>query len=301
MYAIPQDGWCKSCGEILDGRRKLRATIRHTGAPAVRGQSEAVSSRPLRSLWPREHGAYAQLAAPLAAALIARIPGVAGALLALAACAAFLANEPLLVVLGHRGARRRDQDGERARRRLALATGSAVLAGAAGLVLAPRQALEVAALAAVPGAAVIVLAWRRAEHTLLGEGIAALALSGAGAPVAAADGLAVRTAIAIWIAWAIGYACTVIAVHRVIARHRSAATVRDRVAAAVLALVTIGAAVVALVVSPIALVTLPLAAIATALALRPPAATRLRAIGVALVVVSIVSGAWAVLVARCGA
>ena len=66
-----------------------------------------------RSLWPREHGAYAQLAAPLLTALVIVRPTVAAALLALAACIAFLANEPLLVVLGHRGKRMREQDGRR--------------------------------------------------------------------------------------------------------------------------------------------------------------------------------------------
>jgi hypothetical protein len=55
-----------------------------------------------RSLWPREHGAYAQLGAPLATAIAMQAPTIGALALASAACLAFLANEPLLVVLGHR-------------------------------------------------------------------------------------------------------------------------------------------------------------------------------------------------------
>ena len=257
----------------------------------------AVASKPARSLWPREHGAYAQLLAPLAAALIARTPTLAGALLAAGAALAFLANEPLLVVLGHRGARRREQDGSRAARRLALAAGGAGLAGIAGLALAPIAALEIAVLVAVPVLALIAVAWRKAEHTPGGELVAALALSGAAAPVAVADGIALGPALAIWLAWAIGYACTVIAVHRVIARHREAAGTRDRVVIGALAAVTLAATAIALALRPIAAAAVPLAAIATGLAVHPPSARRLRAIGVALVIASLISGAFVVGVA----
>src|SRR5688572_32010037 len=102
-----------------------------------------------RSLWPREHGAYAQLAAPLLTALVVVRPTVAAGLLAAAACCAFLANEPLLVVLGHRGKRMREQAGTRAARRLALLASLAAAMGIAGLVLAPHS-LAIAALVAVP-------------------------------------------------------------------------------------------------------------------------------------------------------
>jgi hypothetical protein len=250
-----------------------------------------------RSLWPREHGAYAQLAAPLAAALAVRTPTVGGGLLAFAAALAFLANEPLLVALGHRGARRREEDGPRARRRLVLLASGAVAAGGAGLALAPRPTLAVAAIVAVPAALVIALAWRRAEHSLVGELAAAIALTGAAAPVGVAAGLSLCTALALWAAWAGGYACTVIAVHRVIARHKVVATARDRWIVALLAVATVGAAALALTEQRAASVAIPLAAIACSLAVRPPAATRLRAIGVALVGVSLVAAVLAVFAA----
>jgi hypothetical protein len=254
-----------------------------------------VTVRRERSLWPREHGAYAQLLAPLVAAFASRGLALAGALLAIAAFAAFAANEPLLVARGFRGVRRRELDGARARRRLAWLSACAVAAACGGFALAPA-AIVVAAIVAVPAAALVVLAWRRAERTLRGEIVAAIALPGAAAPVAVADGTAPSASIAVWAAWSLGYACTVIAVHRVIARHRSAASLRDRVVAVGLAAVACGAAA-AVAIDRAAVVALPLAVAATALAIRPPSARRLRAIGIALVAASSLSIALAVAVA----
>ena len=252
-----------------------------------------------RSLWPREHGAYAQLAAPLVAALAGHRPTLAAGLIAAAACLAFLANEPLLVVLGHRGVRRREQDGPRAARRLALLGGVAGVAGVTGLVLARPAVLVAAAIVAVPAVALIAAAWRKIEHTLLGELAAAIALSGAAAPVAVAEGVSVELALAIWLAWAAGYASTVVAIHRVIARHKEPARTVDHVIAVVLAALTAAAVATAVVALPVVAVSVPLAVIAAALAIRPPRATRLRAIGVALVVASAVSGVLAATVAWC--
>jgi len=241
-----------------------------------------------RSLWPREHGAYAQLGAPLATALALAAPTAPAILLAIAACCAFVANEPLLVVLGHRGKRMRDEQRGRAARRLAIVGAVAAAAGATGLALAPRDALVVAGIAAVPAAVMLALAWKRAVHSLAGEIVAAIALPGAAAPVAVASGIAPRAAVTLWAAWAVGYATTVVAVHRVIARHRRLATWIDGAVAALLAGVTVAAAVAATAIR-VAALAVPLCAIATALAARPPAATRLRTIGVALVIASIAS------------
>ncbi|HET7503266.1 MAG TPA: YwiC-like family protein [Kofleriaceae bacterium] len=65
----------------------------------------------VRSLWPREHGAYVQLLAPLATAMVATRPTIAGAAIAAGACLAFLASEPLRVLLGARGARLQETAG----------------------------------------------------------------------------------------------------------------------------------------------------------------------------------------------
>lgn len=243
-----------------------------------------------RSLWPREHGAYAQIGTPLVAALLLATPTPAAILLAVAACCAFLANEPLLVVLGHRGARMKKVDGRRAMQRLAaLATGMTI-AAAVGLLLATHETVVIAGIATLAAAPMVVLAWRRAEHSLVGELIATIALPGASAPVAVASGVHWQLAVTLWGAWAVGYACSVVAVHRVIARHKRAASWIDAAVATVLAIVTLASCMLIAVV-PAAGVAAPLAVIAFAVAVHPPRATRLRAVGVALVIASVVSAA----------
>jgi YwiC-like protein len=245
-----------------------------------------------RSLWPREHGAYFQLAIPLVAALAARVPVAAAVALATAAWLAFLAHEPLLVVLGHRGARLRMAAGSRARVYVATLGGAAVATGALALALARPAALQVAALALVPAAMVIVLAWRRREHTLIGELIAAVALTEAAAPVAVASGAAPIAAIAAWFGWALGFGTSVIAVHRVMARHKRAATSIDRALAIGLAVVTVMCLALAAR-SATARIAAPLVAISVLLVIAPPSATRLRAVGVAIAVTAAASCALA--------
>ncbi len=92
-------------------------------------QYSTVSSS--NSLLPREHGAYAELAFPLATGLAAGGPTVAGVAFSLAAVVLFLAHEPAAVMLGRRGARLQLEHGARiANPRHHLA--HVVAAGAAG-------------------------------------------------------------------------------------------------------------------------------------------------------------------------
>ena len=88
---------------------------------------------PVRSLWPREHGAYGQLALPLLTALLSGRPSGPAGLYAFAAVCAFLAHEPLLVLLGHRGPRAQRECAGSARVRLALLSAGALLCGALAL------------------------------------------------------------------------------------------------------------------------------------------------------------------------
>ncbi len=246
-------------------------------------------SRPShRSLLPREHGAYAQLAAPLVAALLVRAPTVAALLLAVGAICAFLANEPLLVLLGHRGRRRLETERYRAHSRLTWLGSVALVAGASGLVLGGPRVIGAAAIVAVPALALVLFACQRAQHSAGGELLAAMALPGLAVPVAVASEVSIVDALLVWSAWTVGYAASVVAVHRVIARHRRAATAVDWMVATSLVGATIGAALLARS-SSVALVALPLLACTTLLVLHPPRATRLRAIGVALAAMSAVS------------
>lgn len=237
---------------------------------------------------PREHGAYFQLGIPLVAAGFSHAPGGAASALLAAACLAFLAHEPLLILVGARGARSRSTESGRARRWFAWLAGGALALGALGLALAPATAALVAAPTAATGAVLIVLARRRVEHTLAGEIVAAVALTGASAVVLAASGAAIDESVLRWLGWALGFSATVIAVHRVLARHKRAASVTDRLLAAGFA-----AASIALVATASRWVTsaiaAPLVVIATAVVIAPPRATRLRAVGIAIAVTAAVS------------
>lgn len=249
---------------------------------------EPVRTSRRRSLWPREHGAYAQLIAPLVSVLLLSRPTTSAVLLAVAAIAAFLSNEPLLVLLGHRGARMRDLEGPRARGRLVLLGTIIAVGGASGLGLAPIATLAIAAAVSVPASVLLVFACRRQQHSFAGELVAALALPGACAPVAVASGIGAKAAALLWIAWSIGFVASVFGVHRVIARHRRAATIVDRelVVALVVLLICLGALGRS---QPLLLTASPLVAVSALLIAHPPRACRLRAVGVVLVIASIAS------------
>lgn len=258
--------------------------------------------RRLPSSWPREHGAYVQLLAPLLAAL-ASTPSRAGLAISAGAMLAFVANESLLVAIGGRGRRLRAEAGGCARRRLAVLGGAALLSGATGLALAPHAAVLVALLVAVPAALTLGLAARRTVHTLGGELAAAAALAGAAAPVLVAGGEPPALAIAVWLAWAAGFATTILAVQDVLRRHQ-----RQRLHPAPSRAVPVAAcAVIGVVVAAVAvhvdlrlLVGSALAAASIAVVLSRPATTRLRAVGITLAVVSTLAAVGAVL-APCAA
>lgn len=177
---------------------------------------------PLRSLAPREHGAYGQLGVPLVASLALGTPNVAAVGLAIGAVATFFAHEPLLILLGQRGTKARTQDGPRAAKRLQLLGAIAAVAGGVGLLLAPT----IARLAVVPpvllGCVVVWFVWRKEEKTTLGEVIAAAALSGVGFPIAIAEGIDVFRAALVWFVWTIAFAVATCCVRAVIARAKDA-------------------------------------------------------------------------------
>ena len=235
-----------------------------------------------RSLIPREHGAYAQLGAPLVAALVAFGASLAGGLLALGVCVAFVANESLLVVLGHRGKRVKTEEGARAKRWLAVLVPVGVLSGTAGLALAP-QAIGIATLVAIPAFVLVWFAWQRRERTLAGELVAAIALSGASAPVAVASGSSLSAAMLGWLAWSVGYGLTVVVVHRVILRKRRPPNAIDAIAFVTSIALTCGAVALGLVAA------LPLAACSLGLWIVAPSPSRLRAVGFVLVGASLIS------------
>lgn len=174
-----------------------------------------------RSLVPHEHGAWGQLAMPLLAALALGAPAAAPYLLTAAVVLAFTAHEPLLVLLGQRGRRVRDEEGPRARRWLLVLGGGALLLGVPGIALAPPDGRAAVLLPAVLAAGVAVLVYRRLEKTTLGEIWVAAALASAGYAVARAGGVAQAAALAALLAWILAFAAATLAVQVILVRVRS--------------------------------------------------------------------------------
>lgn len=177
--------------------------------------------RPRRALVPHEHGAWGQLLVPGAAGLAIGRPSLAAALVAVAAVLAFVAHEPLLVLLGLRGGRARAEDGGRARRWLAVLGAGAAVAGAAGLALAPPVAWLAALVAAALAAVVAALVRARREKTIAGETAVAAALASAGGVVALAGGASPAAAASATLAWILSFTAATLGVHAILVRARS--------------------------------------------------------------------------------
>jgi hypothetical protein len=264
-----------------------------------RGMESAVVDRPrLRSLLPREHGAYAQLAVPMLTALTAGVPGASALLLATSAWAFFLAHEPALVLLGRRGERARTEHGERALTRLLMLGLSGAVLGSLGLVLAPPVArwasLAVAALAIV----FAVLVALGDERSTGGEILAAITLAGAAFPVGLASGLDGDAAGRAWLVWSLGLVAVVVPVRSIGAHRRSTAPVGIRALPAALAL-GIGVALWGPVLGGLELLALaPLVIASGWLGVARPPPRRLRQVGWSTVAATLLTGCVLVIAAK---
>jgi hypothetical protein len=263
-----------------DGRRAVR-----TAAAALALADRPPPSR--RSLVPREHGAYAQLALPMVVAVASGRPGLASASFVIAGVAAFLAHEPLCVLAGVRGKRARVDAGKRAGWMLALATPIFAAAAVAGAALSPAGALAGVAPACL-AVVVSVLAVRRRARSGLAEVLAAAALSGAALPVAVAAGTNGAAAASSWLAWIAGLGAATLAVRSTIERARGHSRRYSAVGAALLASLLAAVGLVSR--RREMLGALPLLTVAAALLLRPPRPTRLRAVGWILAAATLLSG-----------
>jgi hypothetical protein len=254
--------------------------------------SPASAAPARRSLVPHEHGAWGQLAMPLVTALAIGRPTPAAALLAAAIVLAFVAHEPLLVLLGQRGRRVAQEEGPRARRWLAALGAAAAVAGAAGIALAPAVARAALLLPGALAAAVALLVWRRLEKTTPGEIVVATALASAGFAVALAAGAPLEAAAAALAAWVLAFAAATLGVRVILVRVRSKGE-RDpgRLHAALAAALGALAFALAWVGLPAAVgwATLPTAAFSVVVCLGRFSPRRLRQLGWALVGASTVT------------
>ena len=190
----------------------------------------------MRWLVPREHGAYGQLGFPLAAALASGRPGVAAACLVVAFVAAFVAHEPVLVLIGDRGPRAKRESYRDGLATMAVAGTIAILAGIVGISrLPPSQRWTVAVPAAFALAAVPMIAQRR-QKTTTGELHVALTLASCALPAGVAAGVTQQKAAACWFVLTLGFWAATLAVRGTIAKQRREASAGLRAAAAIVAI-----------------------------------------------------------------
>lgn len=199
------------------GNANTRDTAsRRGGPPQTEGR---------RSLWPKEHGAYGQLAMPLVTGLCVAQPSVATAAFVAVGVSAFLLHEPTLVLLGQRGTRALREEGPRARRWMGLLGTTLVAALATALLTAPPLALASIALSSALAGAVFVLVLQKREKTTAGELLAAAAMCSLVVPVTASSGLSLQHAFALFVVWWAAFSAATLAVRGVIARARGQSTV----------------------------------------------------------------------------
>lgn len=246
-------------------------------------------------LIPREHGAYGQLAFPMAAALIAGGSTTAVWLLIVTFVAAFFAHEPLLVLLGQRGARASRELRPDAVRSLALSGGIAIAGAVAGWFLmgpAHRWTMVVPAAFAL---ATVPLIIQKTQKTLTGELHVALTLASCALPVGAAAGLRPQEGAACWFVMTLGFWAATFAVHATIANQRREPSRALRAGAIAVAA---GSPLVGVLIADrfrlhpqLWISTMPLSLLGAIVGILLPSARHLRRVGWALIAGSAAAGA----------
>jgi hypothetical protein len=238
------------------------------------------------TLYPREHGAYAQLGAALVSAF-ALAPALRGLGQGLFTTALFLASEPLLVLLGRRG----EVPAGPAWRRLGLLGALGVLSGAAAWAGAPAARFEALLPPGLLGLGLFGLFLARRERTGYGETLAAWTFAAAALPMAAAGGAGASAAALALILAALFSLGTALVHGHLMALRRGRPGPRG---AAFLLGLALTAGAWALAGARFSLPLLPMTRAALAIRLFPPAPRRLKAVGWAAGVCALAGGALAV-------
>jgi hypothetical protein len=238
----------------------------------------------------------------MVSALVIGRPGTAALAWAGAAALAFLAHEPVMVLLGQRGAKASRDERHRARWWLgAYLTGVALL-GSVAVVAMPNEA-RIALVAPVSlGMLLAIVIGARREHTASGEVLSAIVMASLAWPAALAAGvspIASRTCAAVFGG---GFAAATLAVHAVIARTRRPPGRGARITAVLAALAIgglVGAAAQMHVLDRAAGVAVaPMLCGAVVLAWAAPPARRLRTVGWTLIAVSTATAGMTIAILR---
>ncbi|MGC4068145.1 MAG: YwiC-like family protein [Polyangiaceae bacterium] len=242
-----------------------------------------------RSLAPKEHGAYGQLALPLFVAMVLGERNLLSWFVAVASVAAFFAHEPLLLVLGQRGKKALRTQSERARSKLiallvlgVVTLGSAFVWGSWSV----RCALGVNLVAALGALSLIV---KRRERSTSGELWIAATLPSVVLPIGLLQGLSWRDVFGLHASFALAFAAGIIGVRAVIADFKSGGRWSG---AAALAVLLGGVCALGLLSRPAAIgAALYWTAVCVVRVLRP-SPRHLRQVGWTLVGASILQAAW---------
>ena len=168
------------------------------------------------SLLPREHGAYGQMAFPLVTSFAVAGVTTPALFIGIGVVAAFVAHEPLLVLLGRRGIRERREQGRRAAVWLAAAGATAVVAGVAALGSAPPGVGWSFLLPVVPAAFLAAAISAKREKSWQGEVAAAVAFSLVAVPTCVSAGARTSTALAVGIVFAVIFVAGTLAVRVIV-------------------------------------------------------------------------------------
>jgi hypothetical protein len=234
---------------------------------------------------------------PLVTALAVAGAGTPALAAVLAVVAAFLAHEPLLVLLGLRGARLRNEQRRSAALWLALEGTVALVSGAAAILMTPAGARWAFLLPLLPAAVVARAIAAGREKTWDAEVGVALAFSLAAVPECLAAGASPAVAFSVALPFAAIFVAATLAVRVVIVRVRSggnpgAAGAMARAALAVVVLSAVGlawAGAVSLLPWTALLAAAPGLLVAAVVALAPPPPSKLRTLGWTLVATSVLA------------
>lgn len=277
------DGPLPSAAEPISARRMTCTGDRYHG-PVT-----------LRALLPKEHGAYGQMIMPIATSIAVAGASPLTALLTAATAAAFLAHEPLLVLLGRRGGRATRELGPAARAWLAITLAAAGASGIWAALALPPGIRWSLAVPLVPAAIFIAALLRGREKRALAEIAVAAAFAGVALPLCVASGAPARAGTTVALAFAATFITATLAVRSIILATRGggdpAAARRLRAATMAVSCTAAGTLAAAAAAGWLPWTTLvasgPGLAAATYLALAPPPPTRLRRVGWTLVAVSV--------------
>lgn len=268
--------------DTLDENQRDKTTVISFAAPAT-------DRLPAAQLKPKEHGAYAILAIPILTSILSTGPTVVGSCIAVAAVTGFLAHEPLLVAIGHRGMRtQRNAPG--AIKRLAVLLTLTLVCGLVALLLGDsqvRMALVACAVLAVLSFAVAIAGQHK---TLPSQLLGVVGLSIPCLPMLLAGGIETSKALEVWGTWLIGFTSTTIAVRSVIASQKRQSRLFHTAVLTLITLAVLSATLSSQFLLPLAAA--PMLLMSWILLGLPPPAKHLKRVGWTLVSCTMATALW---------